>query len=227
MKQKNKTTFRIFFISGIASVVYASWVVGYFTNTKVALLGTASELSAADQADRLLFVVGDVIVSLIVVILAAYMFNRSTSKTKKWASFLFGLFAIATLATTFTPLTCSETISVCRSGINETRQLAHNVLGSIAAVSIGLSAILTSRLLTKPSLLVFQVSLLIWACFGAFSMLHDINVSDNFEMITALTQRIFLLGSSLLIALIPVLLHISTIKPLIKNPQNRKKQIVN
>lgn len=188
--------------AAVAAVVYSSWIVGYFVNSHVALYGTASELAVKGQSFASLFRTGDFIVSACILASALLLFvSRRIGQSLTIAMYmLFGVFT--TLAAYFS-LLCSPVLQQCEGGAVLSRTFIHTTFGLLAGICLFMAIIVEAQRRKRyKSLLI--IGSIAWVCLGLLSVFLGFLVDTPAYQATL--QRLYLLGASLFIFILPVLL---------------------
>ena len=204
MKKQSPTRFIIVVCSLLASILYSSWIVGYLVNPLVARGATVSELAAFYQPLRMVFIAGDILMAMIVLFLAVYVHINKLPYLKGLAlpSVLgFGLFSAFSAVTT---LSCLPSIVACGGEYFKQRYELHNVFGLIASTCLAVSVYVVAHQTRKDKDTFSSKIILLLAVWtsiggGSYALIVS-NVGSN--TINAILQRVFLVGTAILLFLV-------------------------
>jgi hypothetical protein len=150
----------------LAGLIYSSWPIGYIVNPKVAAHGLASELAGAHQPYAWIFVYGDVAVGLLMLLIAARLWQQlKPSRQQKGLVFIIlnvGGFGLATIIDALLPLSCSMSTQICPDALHDPLLLTHALFTVIASnCLLVVSALLWNRTRTSRYLLALLVGYLL------------------------------------------------------------------
>lgn len=121
----------------VAAILYDLWPLGYALNPRVGRYGLASELEGLGQPYNWVFIVADIVSSLLVLIVVYALWQRAKGHSKHWvrvAVWCLGAFAVLTALDALLPLPCAPSVRHCSDLISDPLTLAHGS-SSIAATS--------------------------------------------------------------------------------------------
>ncbi len=209
-KQKNAKL--VLLLCALAGLFYNSWPLGYLLNNPTAHGGLASDLEVVGHPYFWIFILGDVLtgLSLIIVFLTFRIKLWPKLNTKALKFTLLGLliFGAFTIISALLPSECSVT-PILRCGADQGRGLGLDALTSaIAAIGLLVSLIsVNSYARSNKSHHLVQIfttlSLLIWSFAGLLFIVFAVS-SGNAH----LTQQIYLILSGLSLLLVGLNLNI-------------------
>jgi hypothetical protein len=130
-------------LATIAAILYCSWPLGYSLNPAVARRGLASELGGANQPYSWVFILGDVLSSALLLVVAWLIWRGTINKARKplivvvlWSIIVF---AIGTMTDALLPLKCSLSTQACPSYHQDHLLLAHGLVSILAAMFLFVS----------------------------------------------------------------------------------------
>lgn len=74
----------ILFLGIIGGLLYNNWLLGYWLNDRITRLGLASDLQVYNQPYGWLFILGDVLSGLMIVIVAYLIYQKNSRQTIGW-----------------------------------------------------------------------------------------------------------------------------------------------
>jgi hypothetical protein len=184
-----------------AGILYNSWPLGHWLNLNVSKNSLASGLEAVGQPYNWLFIGGDILSSVIVIILCLLMLH----KLKKIEEYRFVhvallctiLFGIGTIVDALLPLRCVQGIESCPSFTIDHQLLAHGIFSIIASVFLFVSLVILWFYNRKNILL--NVFLIGYIVFGAISLAEAVFPGKNGNW----SQDYYITLCSVWIAVIP------------------------
>jgi hypothetical protein len=127
----------------ISGILYASWPLGPILNPNVSKNGLASALEGVGQPYNWVFITGDIVSSLLIVLVCWFIWWRLRgTHDKRLLSFALlnvVLFAVGTIIDTALPLRCEPTIQACPSFTHDHLLLAHGLFSILAALCLFIS----------------------------------------------------------------------------------------
>jgi hypothetical protein len=156
----------------LSGIIYDSWPLGYWLNPVVARNGLASELEAIHQPFNWIFVGGDIVSSLIIMVIA-YILWRRTKQHKDQKVFTISVlnvmvFGVLTIADALTPMHCDPSLQTCPSFTHDHLLLLHGIYSILASVALFVS-VFVIWLLDRRSRLM-SVVMFGYLLFGIFSL---------------------------------------------------------
>lgn len=158
----------------VAGITYASWPLGYVLNPSASLKGLASALEAVNQPYNWVFIAGDIISSVLIIVVAWLLWQRlqTTPHTQLLALVLanIAIFGAATIMGTLLPERCLPGVPNCPNWRHDHILLLHGIVSIIGAFCLFLALALVwwrrrrSRLLNN-----LMIGYLL---FGAFSVIE-------------------------------------------------------
>ena len=177
-------------LAALAGLVYNSWPLGYWLNLPVAKDGLASGLEALHQPYNWVFIAGDVVSGLLVILVCWLLWRRlSAVRSKRLLDIVLAnvvVFGIGTIADTLLPMHCEPSLQHCPSFTVDYFLLFHGLLSIVAAfclfVSLGLLWWYRRRSLLLGTLL---FGYLLFSLFSLFEILGWIagNWSQHYYLV--------------------------------------------
>ena len=137
----SKSAWSLTILAVLAGLLYDSWPLGYWLNPLVARAGLASELEAIHQPFNWLFVSGDVVSSVLVILIAVWLWRYKTGN-RLLARLALGstiVYALLTIADALLPMRCDPSVSQCPSFRVDHLLLLHGICSIAAAVFLFVS----------------------------------------------------------------------------------------
>ena len=194
-------------VAVVAAVLYCSWPLGSLLNP-IANRGLASNLEAIGQPWNWLFTLLDIICGGLVVWLAWQLYMTIKRPRKQWllltAIIGFGLFGLLNAADAFLPIDCVPTAMKCRPALQDPYFVAHGIasIASTNGLTITIVALwwifLRSRQAPRLLRWTLNVTMVVWFSFGVGT-----GVLILLDRSSALSQHVFIVVCSLLIASLP------------------------
>lgn len=192
------------FVSGF---LYSFWLLGYFLNRVSFTQLDISALQARGQPYSTLFILGDILAGVVVVVMA-YLIARNFHDTNLWIKRAFKLcligmvtFGIMTAVSCLLP-SCIASSAVCDTRVSQVLDI-HDVTGGIAAFGLFLSLVgLLQLIYSKLSARLFSVLLILlltWSVSGVLFVILSLQIRHA----ALIVQHIFLLLTSLSLIAIP------------------------
>lgn len=181
-----------------AAVIYNIWPLAYILNPAVLNGGYISTLQATGQPYYQLFVAGDILTGLLLMILCLLLYRNELMRKDLVAGlFIFGL---TTLIAAIIPIakSCTYSISKCGIGINSVIE-PHDLMSIIGAFALLYCLYKIYKRTRSAEKRVTKVILLSWCITGVFLAL-----SVTFNFLTLLSQALFLLTCGLAVIFIPI-----------------------
>ena len=129
----------------LAAVIYCSWPLGYVLNPRVSDSGgLASELGAIGQPYNWVFIVGDVIAGVLIMIITGMLLKKMLKRQTWLVAVLvcYALFGLFTLIDALLPMSCDPSIAkVCPSIAHDPLLIVHGMASILASVFLFLSAL--------------------------------------------------------------------------------------
>jgi hypothetical protein len=185
----------------LAALIYNSWPLGYILNPGVARIGLASDLEAAGEAYNWLFISGDVLFGLVVLVIIGLFLKKKIILTRQVALVLLGfaVFGVLTAVSAVLPVNCSSSIRTCGYQGNQALGV-HDLIGAIAALGLFIGMMAAWRLegTTKRLKRWDGVVLAAWSVWGLLFTLTPIANADklpHIQQIAIIWQQVFLILS--------------------------------
>ncbi len=187
----------------LAAAAYSSWPLGYYLNPKVGATGYASELAAEGQPYNWVFIVGDVLAGVLVLLivwLLRHEFNKKLRSWHKWLLGLFALFGILTIVAALLPMSCTPSISICPAENHDWRMILHNMVSIAAGMAIYVTAFMMWKRYDRDErMLAIHIILAALTTFGILSFFYSVMPGPAY-----LAQRYFLIATCAWIFLLPL-----------------------
>lgn len=195
-------SFLVPLLAAISSVVYSSWLLGYFVNPRVATWGTASELAVTGQPYYETFKYGDYLFCLIVVVISIVSARYAKRLTNKVALFSYLLFGVCTGLSAWFSLRCAPAIQYCGEGVSQD-VIIHNLVGLIANFSLLFALLLTVQgaKWSQGKRLLVQEAAFVWGAIGLVSLM--LGFMPDYSALQAVSQRLFLSITACFVWLLP------------------------
>lgn len=188
----------------VSAVVYSSWPLGYYLNPRVGATGYASELGALGQPYNWLFIVGDVLAGLMIILVGLFLWRQYSHKLQGWHKRvlqLFISFGLLTLLAAILPMRCTPSISICAPAWNDTQLLIHDFVSILAGLVMIISVfIIWKRYNHDNRLFSMHFVMAGFLTFGVLSFFYSFIPGPAF-----LSQRYFLIMCSLWIFMLPLM----------------------
>ena len=130
----------------LSGILYSSWPLGSIFNPNVARRGLASALEGIGQPYNWLFIITDIVSSLLIVAVCWFIWQRLRgTHDKRLISFALlnvVIFAAGTIVDAALPLRCDPTIQICRSYKQDHLLLAHGLFSILAAICLFVSLVI-------------------------------------------------------------------------------------
>lgn len=210
-KQKNTFTYiSLIALSIAAAILYNSWPLGIFLNPKVSRVSLASGLEAVGQPYNWLFIGGDVLSSLIIILVSIILINNRTIsksfKSIKLALVFVILFGAGTIIDALEPLRCVQGIQTCPSFTQDHILLTHGIFSIAASIFLFMSlCILWFHQRYNGILIGFLIG---YFFFGLVSLIQAIVPGRNGNW----SQDYYITMCSLWIAVIPYIVYLCIYK---------------
>ena len=127
----------------VSAIVYSSWPLGYLLNPAVSHSSLASGLEAIGQPYNKLFIAGDVISSLLILIVIWLLWHRLDKiKDRRW---LHGvvipvlIFSVGTIADALLPERCVPGLQTCPNFTQDHLLLWHGIFSILASLGLFVS----------------------------------------------------------------------------------------
>lgn len=168
-------------LSVTAGILYNSWPLAHWLNPVVSKSSLASGLEAVNQPYNWLFILCDILSSLLVIFICLLLYRRYRNKElyrSIYFSFIFAiLFGICTIVDALLPLRCVQGIRTCPSFTSDHQLLAHGVFSILASAFLFIS-LLILWFYNKKSVLI-DIFLLGYILFGVISFAEAIFPGKN------------------------------------------------
>jgi hypothetical protein len=204
-KLKRRHFYQTAMIAAIAGILYNSWPLGYVLNPKVSAHGLASELAAVGQPYNWVFIFGDVI-SGVLIIIVTWLVWRSLREqlNTTWLKLVlasYALFGFFTAVDALLPLRCLPTIQTC-PGVSQDHILLVHGIASITAATALFATALTMWHVNKlrDRYNIMNLVMLAWALFGLMSLFFFFVPGPGY-----LAQHYFITICAAWMALLPVI----------------------
>ncbi len=130
----------------LSGIMYSSWPLGYWLNPAVSQAGLASALEGIGQPYNWLFIVADIISSLLIVIVCWLIWRKVRGTHDKVlidiALFNVVLFAAGTIIDAALPLRCDPSIMHCPSFTHDHLLLVHGLFSIQAGICLFISLVI-------------------------------------------------------------------------------------
>jgi hypothetical protein len=160
-------------LSLLAGISYTTWPLGYWLNPVVAHGGLASELAGRGQPYSWVFVYGDVLCGLLMLIVAwrlrLYAKSPGSSSNTRLTLAAMAVFCVGIIVAALIQVQCIAAVQQCPSFTHNFVTLVHGLL-SIAA-PIGLYLSLLSIWWQRRSSQVLTLQLVLYAGLGSWTLL--------------------------------------------------------
>lgn len=164
----------------LSGLIYNSWPLGYWLNPPVAKAGLASALEALHQPYSWLFIGGDVLSSLLIIVVCWLAWRRLSVKrpNKLLAAVLINIviFGIGTIVDTLLPEHCLPETSTCPSWRHDHLLLAHGVFSILASFCLFLSLIF---IWWRHRIALLNVLIVGYLLFGIFTLVEALTPADG------------------------------------------------
>lgn len=192
-------------LSVVAGILYSSWPLGHWLNPAVSRTSLASGLEAVGQPYNWVFIGGDILSSLVVIVLSILLWRKvKSSKSYKLihASLVCViLFSVGTIIDAMLPLKCVQGIEVCPSFTKDHLLLAHGVFSILASVFLFVSLLIFWLIYRQDKL---TIALLVgYVLFGIISLAEAVLPGKNGNW----SQDYYITLCSVFIALVPYLIY--------------------
>lgn len=196
---------RLSILSVSAAILYNSWPLGHWLNPIVSKVSLASGLEAFGQPYNWLFIGGDILSSIIIVIVCLLIWWRiGAAKIHKYTQIALVsimLFGLGTTIDALLPERCVQGIQQCPSFTQDHLLLFHGIYSILASVFLFFSLVL---LWLHERRNVFMISLMIgYVAFGLISLIQAITPSQNGNW----SQDYYISLCSVWLALIPYAIY--------------------
>ena len=199
-----RTAHPLTLISGLgilAAIIYNSWPLGYILNPRIARIGLTSDLEASGEAYSWLFVGGDVLFGLLLLVIIWLLLKRHIPLMRQVFFALTGLaaFGVFTAVDALLPVNCTSDIRTCGYQGNQTLGI-HDVTGAIAALGLFVGMVVAWRLSGTSRRLkrLCAVVLGVWSVWGLLFVLtpaaNEAKLPD-IQQIAIVWQQLFLILS--------------------------------
>lgn len=192
----------IIVLAALAALAYSSWPLGYYLNPRVGATGYASELAADGQPYNWVFIVGDVLAGvliLMVVWLLQQEYGKKLQDWHRWLLGLFGVFGVLTIVAALLPMNCTPSISICRAQHHDWQMILHNVVSIAAGLAIYTTAFMVWKRYDRDErMLVMHFILAALTTFGVLSFFYAVIPGPAY-----LAQRYFLIATCVWIFMLP------------------------
>jgi hypothetical protein len=194
---------RMTVLAGVAGLLYSSWPLGYLLNPGASKKGLASALEALNQPYNWVFITGDVLSSLLILLICWLIWRhyQATARAVTANLILVGwsIFALGTFADTLLPEHCLPGSASCLSWHHDHILLAHGILSILAALSLFAVLLLVWWRSRTP---LYYVLLLGYSVFGLLSLYEALSPNQgNFS------QHYYITLCGIWTALIPYAIH--------------------
>jgi len=196
---------RLTVLSVCAGVLYNSWPLGHWLNPAVSKNSLASGLEAIGQPYNWVFIGGDIISSLLAIILCWILWQRfGSSRAQRFIRISLGciiLFGAGTIVDALLPERCVPGVQTCTSFTQDHLLLYHGIFSIMASVFLFLSLLFLWLHQRKNILL---NSLLVgYIAFGLISLFQAITPGKNGNW----SQDYYITLCSIWLALIPYAIY--------------------
>lgn len=188
-------------LSIAAGLLYSSWPLGYWLNPSVSSSSLASGLEAVGQPYNWLFISGDILSSLLVILLCYLMWlifrHAASAKLVSIALIFAVLYAIGTIVDALLPERCVPNLEVCPDISHDHLLLVHGFFSITASVFLFVSLFVIW--LKKRRSLILNGLILGYVIFGLISLVQAIIPGNNGNW----SQHYYITLCSVWLALIP------------------------
>ena len=195
--------FAILIISISAGLLYNSWPFGYWLNPTTSKLSLASGLEAPGQPYNWMFIGGDVVSSVLVIVFAYLLwrvYQDRKSKRVNWVIISLIGYSVFTIADALYPVTCIPNLQNCPSFVHEPTLIIHGFF-SITA-SLFLFASLFILWFHERKNVIMNVLIIGYILFGLFSLIDALAPGKNSNW----SQHYYISLCSVWLILIPYVL---------------------
>lgn len=167
---------RLTVLATVAGILYSSWPLGYILNPAVAHNGLASALEALHQPYNWLFIAGDVISSLLMIVICWLLWRHyQTPKHKIFLAFVLVnviIFAIGTILDTLLPERCLPGALTCPSWQHDHLLLVHGICSIWASLGLFLALLVTWWRNRTPPLYALMIGYTIFGLLSLYEALY-------------------------------------------------------
>lgn len=187
----------------LAAAAYSTWPLGYYLNPKVGASGYASELAVFGQPYNWVFIAGDIIAGVLILLVVLLLWNWLGKQLRAWHKWLLGLFALfgaLTILAAILPMSCTPSISICRAELDDWQMLLHNLISIAAGIAIYVTAFMVWKRYDRDErMLVMHAILAALTTFGILSFFYSVIPGPAY-----LAQRYFLIATCAWIFVLPL-----------------------
>lgn len=201
MKRKYAHSFwvRVTLLACLAGITYSSWPLGYILNPSVNSTQLASALEGLHQPFNWVFISGDIISSLLMLVVSWLLWRHYRNKYKNYfLNFVLInliIFALGTIIDTLLPESCLPGAASCLSWRHNPILLAHGIFSILASFCLFLALLF---IWWKNRTLIFTALMIGYIVFGLLSLYEAVGpTQSNFS------QHYYISLCSLGMALIP------------------------
>jgi hypothetical protein len=178
-KKKLKTS--LFYTSVVAGLIYSSWPLGYWLNPAVSMSSLASGLEAVGQPYNWLFILMDVISSVLVIIIC-YLLWRMYGRTVRARPIFIALvclvlFSVGTIADALIPERCVPNFQQCPNFRQDHILLIHGIFSILASLFLFLSFCIVW--FYQRRLIIMNVFLIGYILFGLITGIEAVAPGNN------------------------------------------------
>lgn len=192
-------------LSVTAGVLYNSWPLGHWLNPVVSKVSLASGLEAVGQPYNWLFIGGDVISSLIIIVFCSLMWRnlRDTESHRLLDVSLVCtvLFAIGTIIDALLPLRCVQGLQVCPNFATDHLLLVHGIFSILASVFLFIGLLILWFYHWRNVLI--NIFIVGYVAFGVISLVEAVLPGENGNW----SQDYYITLCSVWIAIIPFVIY--------------------
>lgn len=205
MKRRSAHNFwvRLTILATVAGVLYSSWPLGYILNPTVNRGGLASALEALHQPYNWVFIAGDVLSSLLMLVVCWLLWRYYQAVRRRlFLGFVIinvAIFAIGTILDTLLPEHCLPGAPTCPSWQHDHLLLAHGICSILASICLFLALLVIWWRNRTPLLYGLMIG---YTIFGLLSLYEALSPNNgNFS------QHYYITLCSIGMAIIPYGVH--------------------
>lgn len=126
----------------LAAVLYNSWPLGFYLNPSVLHHDVASDLAKSGQPYNWVFMLGDVLTGLVLLLVAFLQWRRTRVRTARAAILAYAVFGITTALAAVIPLRCDYSSGQCVQHLLSPSVIFHAGLSLISLAFLTLAILL-------------------------------------------------------------------------------------
>lgn len=190
-------------LASLAGILYSSWPLGYMLNPGVSSKGLASALEALNQPYNWIFITGDVLSSILVLLICWLIWrHHKADNQRRFINLVLAniaVFALGTVSDTLLPERCLPGAISCPSWRQDHLLLVHGIISIVASLCLFLAL---AFIWWRNRIIVLHALLLGYIGFGLLSLYEAITPTrGNFS------QHYYITLCGIWIALLPYCIH--------------------